>query len=100
MSDYPCACGCGLVIEFIDGSRRQYANDACRVRQYRRDHPDYVRADAEQSLRRKRESYSPVTPPSVCLCGCGNPLPARAGNVGRHPLYVNETCRRRAREAA
>jgi hypothetical protein len=99
--NYPCACGCGTVIDFAGyGKRRIWASEACRVRQYRRDHPDYVQEDKQRNRRRSREAYTAVERPTECLCGCGGELPLRAGTRGRHPLYASEACRRRARKAA
>ncbi len=97
--DYPCACGCGELIEYVyAGKRRTYISPAHRVRAYRRDNPAYV--EAERVAGRRRASERPrSTPPSECLCGCGVAPPARAGDVGRHPRYATEECRRKARKA-
>jgi hypothetical protein len=95
MNDYPCACGCGALIEFVPyGKQRRWASDACRVRQYRREHAGYVEREREANRLRKRSR--PKTPaPTACLCGCGEAPPARAGDVGRHPRYATDACRRR-----
>jgi hypothetical protein len=93
--NYPCLCGCGASIEFVPyGKRRVWASEACRVRQYRRDNPDYVRRETKRSLERRA-----VPPHTECVCGCGGTPPPRAGTRGAQPKYASKACPRVSKAA-
>lgn len=92
--------GCGepITINPRERNKKKWCSDSCRVRTYRRKHPDKVKAYSDRKCRERADegAQRPSAPPCK---NCGKPLAVRRNGFKYCSQAECQRARKRARES-